>query len=151
MAVLGQALPFTWAVDLSRGILIAGDVRVAKLVALVVSARKLRSLKAWEQDMRKRCAGAAFVRVADVPREPVVTHEDVARKLRGRVPPEVSVLIDLEGAWVSAFRLDPSEVSALVFDREGRLQDRFRGRRGEALIARVVKALETAGACEAAR
>lgn len=35
LEALGAVLPFTWAVDLARGILITGEVRVAQLLALI--------------------------------------------------------------------------------------------------------------------
>lgn len=120
-------------------------------VALVVTARKLRAVKGWEVELRRRCPAARFLRVADVPRDPPATRVDVARKLAGRVPAEVSVLIDLEGAFASALDLPVAEVSAVVFDREGRETARVSGRKTDERVARVAGALESLGACAAER
>jgi len=52
----------------------------------------------------------------------------VVSKLEGRVPPEVSILIDLEGAWRKGFGLDTSVPNVMIFDADGRMVHRFEGR-----------------------
>jgi hypothetical protein len=111
------------------------------VVALVVTARRLRALKGWELDLRRRFEDLRFLRVVDVPEEPPVAYEDVARKLRDRVPQEVSVLIDLGRTWAAAYGLDTQEVNVLLFDEAGRLATRFRVPRNEASLAVVSHAL----------
>lgn len=120
-------------------------------VALVVTARKLRSVKGWEVALRERCPAARFLRVADVPRDPPTTHDEVARKLAGRVPDEVAVLIDLEGAFAAALALPVAEVSAVVFDRDGRETARISGRKTDGRVAEVARALRALGACRGER
>lgn len=117
-------------------------------VAFVVGARKLRKLKGWEVALRKACPAAQTFRVADVPRRPPTTHDAVAGKVRGRVPPDVSILIDLEGAWAEALRLNTSEVNAIVFGPDGTPGAPIRGSRNDALVARLRDALAEAGGCK---
>lgn len=123
------------------------DHRGHAAVAFVVDARKLRAVRGWEEDLRRLCPDARSLRVADVPRRPAATYEDVARKLAGRVPAGVSVLVDLDGAWASALGLDVAEVNALVFDGEGRETARVRGKRSDRLVGRVADALAALGTC----
>jgi hypothetical protein len=66
----------------------------------------------------------------------------VAGKLRERVPRQVSIGIDLERSWATAFALDTSEVNVLVFDADGKLASRFRGRRSRPLLDQIVAAVE---------
>lgn len=90
-------------------------------VAIVVSAKRLRRLKAWEQAIREIDADVPLVRVADVPRTAPTDFDTVAEKLRKRLPPDVNVLIDLEGVWASAYELDPDVPNVLIFDGAGAL------------------------------
>ena len=90
-------------------------------VAIVVSAKRLRRLKPWEQAIREIDADVPLVRVADVPRTAPTEFDTVAEKLQKRLPPEVNVLIDLDGIWASAFELDPDVPNVLVFDGAGTL------------------------------
>ena len=90
-------------------------------VAIVVSAKRLRRLKPWEQAIREIDADVPLVRVADVPRTAPTEFDAVAEKLRKRLPPEVNVLIDLEGVWASAYELDPNVPNVLIFDGTGAL------------------------------
>ncbi len=90
-------------------------------VAIVVSARRLRRLKPWEQAIREIDADVPLVRVADVPRTAPTEFDTVAEKLQKRLPPEVNVLIDLEGVWASAYELDPDVPNVLIFDGAGML------------------------------
>ncbi len=118
------------------------DLRGRPVVALVVGVARLRRIRGYEEDLRKRVDGVAFLRIADVPREPPSSWERVARALRGRVPDEAPVLIDLQGAWAHAFELDAREVNLLVFDGEGNLRASRHGRREPALIDAVIRDLE---------
>jgi hypothetical protein len=95
----------------------AGGVQIA----IVVSAKRLRRLKPWEQAIRDYDGSLAFIRVADVPRTAPTEYESVAEKLRKRLPEDVNVLIDLDGIWATRFELDPSVPNVLLFDGAGRL------------------------------
>jgi hypothetical protein len=121
------------------------------VIALVVTAKRLRSLRGFEIELRKRAPGVSFLRVADVPAEPTVEYESVARKLRGRVPAEAAIGIDLQREWAATFELETSEVNALVFTADGELAARFRGRRSEALLDEVAAAARQAAAGAQAR
>jgi hypothetical protein len=115
------------------------------VVVMVVTAARLRSLKGWELELRQRTQqGLRVLRVMDVPETPRVGHDEVARRLRERVPREVAVLIDRERLWARAFRLDTREVNLLVFDGVGQLRQAFFGRRTPALVAEVARAAEAA-------
>ncbi len=95
---------------------------------LVVSASRLKRLRDWEAGLRRRFEGLRFVRVADVPpARPPARYEDVAGRLREHVPREVSVLIDLDRVWATAFGLDTQQVNLLVFDATGRLAGQLAG------------------------
>jgi hypothetical protein len=115
--------------------------RGAPLVAMVVTARRLRALKGWEVDLRRRFEGLTFLRVVEVPPRPPVSFDDVARKLRDRVPREVPILVDLEGKWAAAYGLDTDEVNLLIFDAAGRLVSRFRVARNASSLAVVERVL----------
>ena len=90
-------------------------------VAIVVSAKRLRRLKPWEQAIREIDTEVPIVRVADVPRTAPTEYESVAEKLRKRLPPDVNVLVDLEGIWASAYDLDVDVPNVLIFDAAGTL------------------------------
>ena len=90
-------------------------------VAIVVSAKRLRRLKPWEQAIREIDTDVPIVRVADVPRTAPTEYESVAEKLRKRLPPDVNVLVDLEGVWASAYALDVNVPNVLIFDGSGTL------------------------------
>jgi ABC-2 type transport system permease protein len=47
LEVVGQVLPFTWAVDVTRGILVAGDIRAVKLIALFVAGIVSLPVSGW--------------------------------------------------------------------------------------------------------
>ena len=96
-------------------------------IAIVVSAKRLRRLKAWERAVREIDADVNIVRVADVPRTAPTEYERVAEKLRKRLPPDVPVLIDLEGVWASVFELDVNVPTVLVFGADGTLLARHAG------------------------
>jgi hypothetical protein len=115
--------------------------RGTTVVALVVTAKRLRSLKGWQVELDKRLTSVAYLRVADIPKEPPVDYERVAAKLRERVPDEVPIGIDLARSWATSYDLDTGEVNLLVFDPRGELAARFRGRRSQALVAQVAAAV----------
>ena len=98
-------------------------------VVLVVSARRLRRLKEWEVELDRRLHGVGFLRVADVPAEggKPPTFDDVAPKLRKRVPQSVRVLVDTERRWAESLGLDTREVNVLAFDESARVVAHVRG------------------------
>jgi hypothetical protein len=112
------------------------------VLVTVVHAKRLRKLKSWERALRERLDEVHYLRIADVPTDPPVTHEEVAEKLRKRVPEEVSILIDLERRWARALELDTSQPNLLIFDRSGRLVSSYRGGRNRFLEAYVTRELE---------
>ncbi len=108
-------------------------------VAIVVSAKRLRRLKPWEQAIRTFDTEVPIVRVADVPRTTPTEYERVAEKLRKRLPPDVNVLVDLDGVWAAAYALDVNVPNVLIFDGAGTLlavhSGMFKKSDGEALQA----------------
>lgn len=96
-------------------------------VAIVVSAKKLRRIKPWEKAMRAEFPDLAIVRIADIPRTSPTKYETVAEKLRKRLPEDVPVGIDLDGAWAESLGLDTSIPNLLVFDSNGELVYRQSG------------------------
>ena len=119
-----------------------GSHRGRVVLVTVVHAKRLRKLKGWEAALRERLDGVDYIRIADVPADPPVTHDQVAEKLRERVPEDVSVLIDLERKWALSLELDTDQPNLLIFDREGRLVSSYRGGRNRFLEAYVSKDLE---------
>jgi hypothetical protein len=100
------------------------------VVALVVQARRLRQLKGWEMQIREALEdpeAVHFLRVADIRPGRGTTRASVLAKLEGRVPPDVSILIDLAGEWREGFGLDTSKPNVLLFDVDGRLVHRILG------------------------
>ena len=112
------------------------------VVVLAVSAERPRELPAWEAELRARFDGLDFIRVVNIPQHPGIRPEGVARSLRGKLPQDVSVLIDMDGVWASTYDLDTSEMNVVLFDRDGRLVARFRGRREAALTERISEEIE---------
>jgi len=105
--------------------------RGSVVVGLVADLRALRHLKAWEVELRDRLGGVAeelrFLRVADAPEDRGVTRERVLDKLDGRVPDDVSILVDLEGTWRRTYALQTRRPNVLLFDVDGRLRRTIRG------------------------
>jgi len=95
----------------------AGEVQLA----IVVTAKRLRRLKPWEQEIRLHYPDLPVIRVADIPRTAPVQYEEVAAKLKKRLPEDLLVLIDLEGSWAEAYNLDVSVPNLLIFNAQGRL------------------------------
>ncbi len=97
-------------------------------VVIVVTARRLRTVKPWEEALRERYGDLRTFLVADVPEEPPPSFERVAAKLEQRVPAGVQVLIDLDRGWAKELSLDTSRPNLLLLDAEGRLVDSYAGR-----------------------
>lgn len=116
------------------------------VVVMVVTARRLRNLKGWERDLRERYEDLRFMRVVDVPADPPVSYDDVASKLVKRVPEGIAVLIDMNRGWATALDLDTGRPNLLLFDRDGHLAARTRGRAKQDLVepfaARIAALLE---------
>lgn len=112
------------------------------VVVLAVTGDRARQLKGWEDELRSRFDGLDFIRVVDIPQQPGVRPEGVVRKLRGTLPRDVPVLIDVDGVWSSIYDLDTSDTSVALFDREGRLVARFTGKREAALVERIAEEIE---------
>jgi hypothetical protein len=112
------------------------------VVVLAVNGERLRQLKGWEVELRERFDGLDFIRVVDIPQQPGVQPEGVARKLRDKLPQDVSVLIDMDGVWASTYDLERSDMNVVLFDREGRLVARFAGKRDDALVERISREIE---------
>ncbi len=112
------------------------------VVVMVVDARRLRTLKVWERDLRGRFGDLDYLRIADVPREPPTTYERVAEKLAQRVPEEVQVLIDMNGFWSTTLGLDTSRPNLLLMRADGTLAAAFEGRHDPQLAATVAAEVE---------
>ncbi|MGI9341780.1 MAG: TlpA family protein disulfide reductase [Gammaproteobacteria bacterium] len=118
----------------------AGEIQIA----IVVSAKRLRRIKAWEKALRKEFPDLTVVRVADVPRSSPTDYEKVAEKLRKRLPEDVPVGIDLAGEWASALDLDTSVPNVLVFDQAGELAYRQSGMYKKSLYPPLQSAISDA-------
>lgn len=112
------------------------------VVVMVVTARRLRNLKGWERDLRERYEELRFMRVVDVPADPPVSYEDVAGKLAKRVPEGIEVLIDMERSWARALDLDTARPNLLLFNRDGDLVARTRGRAKKELVEQFAGRIE---------
>lgn len=96
-------------------------------VAIVVSAKRLRRIKPWEQAIRTIESDVPLIRVADVPRTSPAEYQSVADKLKKRLPEDLDVLIDLDGVWMQTFDLDTNVPNVLIFDGAGTLLARHAG------------------------
>lgn len=137
--------PATAAVELPDQLGGSGSVAAHRgevTVAMVVTAARLRNLKAWQRDLQERVEGVIFVLIADVPSDPPVTLERVVVKLKEKVPEEVPVLIDLERLWATELGLDTGRPNILLFDRDGFLVESVRGLAGEDVVASAARRLE---------
>ncbi len=79
----------------------------------------------------------------NIPQKPGIRPEGVVRKLRGKVPAGVPVLIDMDGVWSSVYNLDTQEMNVVLFDREGRMVVRFGGKREAPLVERIASEIES--------
>jgi hypothetical protein len=111
------------------------------VLAIVVSGRKLRLVKGWEEGLRESYPQLVSMRVADIKDEPRPSQDQVAEKLRKRAPENVSILIDLENRWATDYGLDTEEPCLLLFDSQGKLVAQFRGRASKARLGEVSAAL----------
>lgn len=112
------------------------------LLVIVVTARKAKHIGRWEQALRDDYPELRSLRVADVPDDPNADFEQVAAKLRKRVPENVSILIDMENQWARAYELDTEEPCLLLLDAEHNLITTFRGRAKRNRVQEVKAALQ---------
>ena len=149
--LVGQTLPFPEALETLRGLRLTDQHgaedsleahRGSVVVVVVVDARRLRTIKAWERDLRERFEALEVLRIAEVPTDTATTLERVAAKLREQVPEGVSVLIDLESRWARELELDTSRPNLLLVDADGRLRAIHAGRHEPGLAAVVAGDLE---------
>lgn len=115
-------------------------------LVIVVSAKRLRRLKPWEEALWGEYPNLPILRVADIPRTAPTSYEDVAAKLRKRLPEDVPVLIDLDGVWAERFGLDVSVPNLLIFAPDGTLVATHAGmysrKRFDALLADLQRILK---------
>ncbi len=107
------------------------------VIVVIVDARRLGTVRKWEQDLLRRFPRLHILTVADVNEARLPTVERVAAVLARRVPPEVSVLIDIERRWAQAFDLDTAAPNLVLFDADGAITGKFRGRYSAELAAEV--------------
>lgn len=117
--------------------------RGSPVIAVVVSVRRLAMIERWERDLSARIPGLRFLNIADLPDDVPVDIERTAATLRKRVPDGVAVLMDPDRTWASSYALDTSLPNLLVFDAEGRLLARFRGRWNAELATQVAGVVPT--------
>jgi hypothetical protein len=118
------------------------DHRDPVVVIAVVTAKRLRNLKAWERALRDRYDDLDIVRIADVPPGSPATIDQVSAKLRQRVPEGVRVLIDMDGRWAAELALDTSRPNLLVLDGDRRLAATVCGLHDSDLEAQFVGAID---------
>jgi hypothetical protein len=106
-------------------------------LVVVVGVRRLPMIEAWERDLEGRVPGSVFLNVADPPAGARVDPTRIAATLRKRVPQGVRVLVDVERRWATVFGLDTALPNLLLFDADGRLVARHRGRCAEPLASEV--------------
>lgn len=113
----------------------------APVVAVVVSVKRLAMIEKWEKDLSERVPGVRFMNVADLPDDVPVDPDRTALTLQKRVPPGVNVLMDFSREWATTYALDTELPNLLVFDADGQLTARFRGRWSAELAAQVAAAV----------
>ncbi len=113
----------------------------APVIAVVVSVKRLAMIEKWEKDLSERVPGIRFMNVADLPADVPVDPDRTALTLQKRVPPGVNVLMDFSREWATTFVLDTELPNLLVFDADGQLTARFRGRWTAELAAQVAAAV----------
>lgn len=111
------------------------------VLAMVVEVGGLRKLRSWEQALRERLPDLDFFRVADVPQGRGITRERILDRLEGRVPEEISILIDMEGRWARDLDLDTSRPNLLLFDADLEVTQQFRGGPSDTMVDLVVEAV----------
>jgi hypothetical protein len=128
--------------DQNGGSLSLADYPGQAVLVIVVSGRKLRHIKKWEQTLRSDFPDLVSLRVADITDDPRPTTEQVATKLRKRAPADVSVLIDLANTWATEYELDTTEPCLLLFDGNHAVVAQFRGRANRDNSAAVIASLQ---------
>ncbi len=118
--------------------------RGAPVIAVIVSVRRLSMIERWERDLSERVPGIRFLNIADLPDDVPVDAERTAATLRKRVPAGVAVLMDPDRRWATGYDLDTTLPNLLVFNAEGGLIARFRGRWTAELAAQVAGAVPRA-------
>lgn len=116
-----------------------GAHRGEVVLVFIVTATGLLNTKFWEEDLREQVEDVTYLRVADIPEEPPVTFERVALKLKIVAPAQVPVMVDMERQWARALDLDTAVPNLLLFNREGQLAARYRGRWHPANVTRVAQ------------
>jgi hypothetical protein len=109
---------------------------------MVVTAKRLRNIRPWEQNLREHFDQLEYLRITDVPSDPPGSYEQIASKLLERVPEGVPVLIDLDRRWATVLGLDTERPNILLIDGNGKLVSAFRGRHSPELAAEVIRELE---------
>jgi Tfp pilus assembly protein PilN len=118
------------------------DHRGTVVVVMVVTAKRLRNIRPWEEELRQHFEEVDYLRITDVPEDSPASHEQIAEKLTERVPDGVSVLIDLDRLWATTLELDTERPNLLLIDADGRLIEGFRGKHSPELAREVVEALQ---------
>jgi len=127
--------------DQNDQLLSLADYPNQTVLAIVVSGRKLRHIKKWEEGIRKVYPQLTSVRVADITDEPRPSQEQVAEKLRKRAPADVRIMIDMDNLWATEYELDTSEPCLLLFDDNGQVIAQFRGRANKDRLNEVMVVL----------
>ena len=118
----------------------AGEVAVG----IVVPVRRIRLLKPWEAALRERIPELNILRVADVSDEKNAEYEKVAEQLKKRAPPEVSILVDMNGVWAERYGLDSKNPCLLVFDGSGQRTFTHCGREESEAVDALVAEIDIA-------
>lgn len=118
------------------------DHRGKVVVVTVVTAKRLRNIRPWEEELRQHFEEIDFLRITDVPEDSPASHQEIAERLMERVPEGVSVLIDLDRLWATALALDTERPNLLLIDADGRLIESFRGKHSPELAREVVGAVQ---------
>jgi hypothetical protein len=113
------------------------------VLAIVASRRKLPWIGRWEATIRPELPQLNSIRIADITDEPRPSEAKVAEMLRKRAPEHVSILIDLQNEWASAYELDTTEPCLVLFDSEHKVVAKFRGRSKGELVNEVLAVLRT--------
>ena len=140
LPLAGQAAPPALEDQLGRSVSL-DDYQGQAVLAIVVSGRKLRHIQRWEEALRAEQPALQSIRVADIQDTPRPDLAQVAAKLQKRVPPEASVLIDLDNQWAQAYKLDTNEPCLLLFSPDHELVAEFRGRANKQRLAEVLAAI----------
>jgi hypothetical protein len=61
--------------------------------------------------------------------------------LRKHAPPGISILVDMQNQWATAFDLDTGEPCLVLLDSEHKVVMKFRGRPRGTLVTEVITAL----------